>query len=319
MLRNDGLGGCTCGRSTGATTPVGPFQPCRDFFPGIPCASYQGRLYLYVVYNSTSPFVDPDFQSCLNTVGLGDITALWALSLHIFHIRQVPRDVKLAFLPGLTLAKDQIALSECNIEGDTCAAVWESFPFTPRLVGVPDLANVYRTRDLFIQNTKLSDMTSFGSLKCPPDIIQIYGNKELKSLRGLEGFGPWTRDLRGNIIVIYPSPGEMSALSTMYLCDNQGNSVLTGGFISIRRDECSTLLQVRRTYLCRAFLYLNLLWQCLHLHVYFPWNRLHYHYKCHMSRPKHLPFPLIVVMTLYIIWQYLYWKCHSQTPRARGP
>jgi hypothetical protein len=248
------VGGCTFAKSTWEPwIPFGPFQPCRDLFPGRACASYPGVLNLTFAYNGSLPFIEPDFRSNLNAVGLGAITAVWQIHLHIIHLVQIPRDIRPSFLPGITMIKDQLAVYECTIEGDDTVGAYlvcgrepnDPGPSTPRLVGLPDVANVDRVRDLYIQNTGFADMTSLGGLRCSPDIIQLYGNEQLGSLQGLEGIAPWTRDNGGNIIVFIPTPTNISALRTFARCDEQGNSELQGGFVSLQLIPGCSNLRVR--------------------------------------------------------------------------
>jgi hypothetical protein len=252
-LRDDGKGGCTYATSTGSNDipkAVGPFQPCRDLFPGIACASYGGALTLSFVYGGTLPFREPNFQPMLNTVGLGAVTSLWWLHVHIIHVASIPQDIRPAFLPNLTYLQFQLAVFECTGEivatgeclGSDTAWITPAGPNPRRLVALPAVSKVYRMRDLFIQNTGFRDMMSLIGFTCPPGIIQILGNYNLVSLRGFENIGP----SEGLIIIISPSPNDLSALTSMARCDKEGQTVLDRWFVSFQSvSGCGKTFTVR--------------------------------------------------------------------------
>jgi hypothetical protein len=203
MIRDDGTGGCTFAESKGGSVfPIGPFQTCEIWFPGAGCASYQGSLTLTSVYNGSSPFVDPDFQTHLNTIGLGSVTALLWLHIYILHLAPIPRGIELAFLPDLTLIKDQLRVSECPREGIVQGVCESSAPKAAErsLIGLTATSNVYRVPDIFIDYTNLTDMMFLKGLQCPPSSMQLSGNTKLVSFRGLEGIQAWTKDSIGPVI-----------------------------------------------------------------------------------------------------------------------
>jgi hypothetical protein len=249
-LRDDGAGGCTFASSTNSSgDPVGPFQPCRNVFPGPVCASYPGALTLTFVYNGSSAFRDPEFQTILDVVGLGSVTTVWRLSLHIIHVTSIPRDIRPAFLPKLALINN-LAIFECISEitatgkctGSDTPTITPSPPAPRRLVALPDLVKVDRIPgDLFVQNTGFTNMTSFRGVRCLPPTVQLLGLDNLVSLQGFEGVGPWTRTSGGPIVVISPSPRNVSALRTMALYNSQGQTPLSGAFVSFQSAyPCST-------------------------------------------------------------------------------
>jgi hypothetical protein len=106
------------------------------------------------------PFIEPNFLADLNMVGLGTVTNLWALHLHLIHMAPIPRDLKLTFLPGLTLIKDYLAVYECS--SDDCSIA----PRQSRLVGLSAISNVYRIRDVGFKWTALTDLVSSKGLQC---------------------------------------------------------------------------------------------------------------------------------------------------------
>ncbi len=185
-IRNDGSGGCTWARTTGWTgNPLGPFQSCTNLFPGRACASYQGALRLILSYRGALPFIEPDFQANLNTVGLGNVTGLWWLHVYLAHMTPIPRDIKLTFLPGLTLIRDQLAAYEC-VADPGCHGP----PAQSRLVGLSATSNVYRIRDVSIGNTALPDLTFVRGLQCAPEFMILRENVNLVPLRGSDGIEP---------------------------------------------------------------------------------------------------------------------------------
>ncbi len=250
-LRDDGMGGCRYAwiRNVGNPTAVGPFQPCKDLFPGIACASYRGGLTLSFVYTGSLPFLEPNFQTMLDTVGLGAVTALGWLHVHIIHVISIPQDIRPAFLPDLTYLEFQLAVFEWYSEIlATAECVGSDTPWiTPpgpngRLVALPAVSKVYRMRDLFIQNTGFTDMISLIGFTCPPVIIQLLGNDNLVSLRGFENIGP----SEGMIMIVSPSPADVSALTTMARCDDKGQTVLDRWFVSFQQiSACGNWLTVR--------------------------------------------------------------------------
>ncbi len=247
-LRDDGAGGCTFGNTT-KVLPGGQFQTCRDLFPGKACASYPGVLTLSFVYSGSTPFIEPAFQNMLDIVGLGRITVLWELDMHIIHAASIPQDLQPAFLPGLTSIPDHLAVRECTSEmgtsgrctGSDTGEITPDPPVPRRLRSIPAVFNVTKIRDIFIQNPGFRDMTTFKGLRCPPGIMQFLGLGNLRSLSGLEKVQAWTPDVGGPIIVISPSPADISALKTWAHCDDQGLSDLTGAFTSFQSTSCGTL------------------------------------------------------------------------------
>lgn len=183
------------------------------------------------MYNGSSPFVDPAFQTSLNKVGLGGVTAIVELSVSIIHVAQIPRNIWPVFLPGLTTIGDTLGVLECVVEDVDTAQCADglSRPVTPRLVDLPGLTNLSRIDyRLFVVNTAFTDMMPLRGLRCPPDHIQLVNLMNLSSLHGWENVYPWTKDVQGPSIFIYtPSPANISALRPMALCDEHGNTTLS--------------------------------------------------------------------------------------------
>lgn len=256
------MGGCTYATAN-ATTPLSAYQPCKPLFSGTPCASYDGFLTLTTLYSdSTTPFVDPDFQAHLSAVGLGGITAVYSLYVYVIQAVAIPRDISLAFLPGLTLVTYQLQLLECIVADTDTGGCGNALspPAVPRLLAVPALSKVYRFRELYMQFTAFKDMTSLKGLTCPPPVMNILDNQFLTTLSGLEGVGPWTENADGPSTIAFEnnqlsSPSTVAALQTMALCDSNGFSGLFSPLgINIQISNCQDELQVRPICPCHTAL-----------------------------------------------------------------
>ncbi len=245
LIRDDGLGGCTYATAPDTFSQVSAYQPCTTLFAG-PCASYDSYLILVAAYDGGGIYVEPDFQAHLTTIGLGDITALYALEVYVIQLPpngDIPTDIQLAFLPGLSRITYALFIVECTEEDPVkggCPIV-TSPPSTPRLVAIPALSKVNTFRELFIQSTALKDMTSFTGLTCAPTVMTLTGNLGLATLQGLQNLKPWSGDPRGPFVLFaqtaLTTPASVSALQTMALCDQNGDSPLSGG-ISMDVSDC---------------------------------------------------------------------------------
>jgi hypothetical protein len=202
--------------------------------------------------------VEPDFQAHLTTIGLGDITALYALDLYVIQLPPngiIPTNIQLNFLPGLSLISYTVFVVECTEEDAVkggCPIAYTP-PSTPRLVAIPGLSKVYRFRELFIQTTALKDMTSFTGLTCPPSVMTLSSNLKLDTLNGLENIRPWFKDSIGPVVNVdqtgLTTRETEAALQTMALCDPFGASGISGG-ISMDVLACGNSLTVSPGYPC---------------------------------------------------------------------
>jgi hypothetical protein len=200
----------------------------------IPTAKFL-HINLVAAYDGSGAYVEPNFQAHLTTIGLGDITSLFALNVYVIHLPPnggIPTDIQLSFLPGLTFIDFTVVIVECTEEDPVkggCPVAFNA-PSTPRLVGLPALSKVYSLDRLTIQSTALKDMLSFRSLTCPPSRMKITGNLGLATLQGLENLRPWFRNCDGPRIDLtqnaFTAPASVSALQTMALCDQGGGSSL---------------------------------------------------------------------------------------------
>jgi hypothetical protein len=228
-IRDDGMGGCTWARSAGFSGfPLGPFQPCRDLFPGTACASYQGALSLATRYNGSSSFVDPDFQKHLNTVGLGNVKALAWMHVYLVHLAPIPRDVRLAFLPGLTLIQDQLAAIECTSEENRDYICGGTPPSQSRLVALSATSTVYRMRDIYVRYTGLKDTMFIRGLKCPPQYVTLDGNRALVPARNLDG----------GLTSQSPPPANSPPPPTSPSCGADVNLPQPGDHMSCQAQKC---------------------------------------------------------------------------------
>jgi hypothetical protein len=145
---------------------------------------------LILSYRGALPFVEPDVQANLNTVGLGNVTSLWWLHVYLAHWpTPFPRDIKLTFLTGLTLIRDQLAVYEC-INDPGKAHECNGQRAQSRLVGFSATSNAYRIRELIIRYTALADLTFVRGLQCPPEYFNLMENVNLVPLRGSDGIEP---------------------------------------------------------------------------------------------------------------------------------
>jgi hypothetical protein len=252
LIRDDGSGGCTYATAADPLDQISAYQPCTTLFPG-PCASYEGYLTLVVAYDGGGTYEQPDFQSHLTTIGLGDVTSLYALDLYVIQLPpngDIPTDIQLAFLPGLSRITYTLIIIECTEEDPVkggCPIVTNP-PSTPRLVAIPALSKVSTFRELIIQSTALKDMMSFTGLTCSPTVMTVVNNLGLATLQGLENLRPWSGDPRGPFVTFVQNalttPASVSALQTMALCDQNGDSGLSGG-ITMDVSDCPNGLQLQ--------------------------------------------------------------------------
>lgn len=173
------------------------------------------------------------------------------LHVYVIQVATIPKDITLAFLPGLTVISNLLAVMECTIEdmNGGCPIRFNSPP-VPRLVALPALSKVYRLQSLTIMSSALKDMMSFKAFTCPPTDIALVSNRHLATLHGLDSVGPWTKDPDGPFITAavnkLPTPGTVSALKTMALCDESGLSGLSRrNPIAIMVSSCNIPLEVR--------------------------------------------------------------------------
>jgi hypothetical protein len=251
LIRDDGLGGCTYATAPDTDNQITAYQPCTSLFTG-PCAYYDGYLTLVAAYDGGGAYVEPDFQAHLTTIGLGDLTALFALNVYVIQLPPngaIPTDIQLNFLPGLTYVDFSVVIVECTGEDAVKGGCPDpsSAPSTPRLVGLPALSKVYSLDRLTIQSTALKDMLSFNGLTCLPSRMKITGNLGLATLQGLANLRPWFRDCNGPRIDMtqnaFTTPASVSALQTLALCDNGGASSLLRE-IAMDVSGCPTSLPV---------------------------------------------------------------------------
>lgn len=128
------------------------------------------------------------------------------------------------FPPWACNNPSSLVVAECtseNVYTGQCADLRP--PVRSRLTDLPGLSNVYRIRDLTVYSTAFTDMMPFRGLRCPPN-MQLYNLVNLASLHGWEGIEPWTYGWAPSLY-IDPAPRNISALKSMALCNEQGNTV----------------------------------------------------------------------------------------------
>jgi hypothetical protein len=259
VVRDDAKGGCTYATATDPDSPISAYQPCATLFTG-QCASYDGYLTLVTVSDGSGTYIEPDFQSYLMTIGLGEIRSVYALNVYFIQVPPsgtVPLPVSVSFLPGLTRISSTVSIVECNAE-DAVKGGCPNSPTAPtasRLAAVPALSRVYRVQELFVRNTAMQDMTSFIGLTCPPSVITLIGNLGLSTLTGLQNVEAWVKDAAGPPMSMYQNAlttlASVWALQTMARCDPTGGTTLSGG-LSIEVAQCPNGLSVRAQCPCHC-------------------------------------------------------------------
>lgn len=221
-------------------------------FPGETCRTIRGNLYLFVtnqVNADAATFVQPRFDIALAALGIGSVSNIeYVLSLVVDH-SPFPIPVPLApvFLQTLrTVFTIQV------IESVDFGLLPDVPPPVPQLVGLPGLAFVQKiiapiTTPGFadfttfkIQGTAMNDLSSFASLVCSANNINITNNFFMDSLTGLTSLATWDRQFGPNVVITgnnFTTRGSVSALSNLAGCPT--TQLLNNVFTEIQVIGCS--------------------------------------------------------------------------------
>ncbi len=117
---------------------------------------------------------------------------------------------------------------------------------TGKVTSVPGYQSLLQTSGLLqLLDTGLTDLTSFSSLQCPPNTIDIRNNNLITSLSGLDGLSPSdnlsTVIIKGNAAL--NTAGAFAALRGVLACKVTGG-VVTGspliGVVDVLVTGCAT-------------------------------------------------------------------------------
>eukprot|EP00884_Botryococcus_braunii_P011852 jgi/Botrbrau1/20668/Bobra.0058s0002.1 len=156
------------------------------------CPTLNASLVLIFRKASASGQYTQNMQGWLNGVGIGNPRIIFGVvTIYVDHLPNPIPPMNPVFLTGLEQV-GAIVFKECM----DCFKDDTYMPGTPAVQSLRGFSSLRQFRDfrpgagflgsLFIFNTAMTDLTSFGGLACPPGQTQIVSNRNLVTLAGLE-------------------------------------------------------------------------------------------------------------------------------------
>eukprot|EP00884_Botryococcus_braunii_P007368 jgi/Botrbrau1/16632/Bobra.0068s0051.1 len=222
---------------------------CQQNIFGTNCGSFNGSLQILLTNPTQADpqnYKAPDIQSYLNQMGLGSITTIGSLSLKVYgftassnaagtlEASPIPVDLSVSLLPNLAYVTNGLLVTEFT--GGTT--------YPSRFSALSSFASFKQAAGILeVNNTALTNLSTFATGGCGPREILIFGNNKMTSLDGLDKMDPANGLTRISIINnnLLNSPGSFAALSRLLLC-SAGTTTLSVPSFQVLPGGCSYVI-----------------------------------------------------------------------------